>query len=529
MGISRRTFVASTIAALAAPTVLRRAHADAPQFAFKLQHPHSAVSSEHDKFLAPWAKQIEAQSGGRIRIDLFPSMELGGAPAQLFDQARDGSADFVWTAPSFTPGRFPKIELFELPFLPSRRALVSSKAIEDFAEANLGDEFRDVRPICFACSDRSVLHSNRPVQTVQDLKGLRLHVQTKFAGDAVGVLGARGVPMPTGQLPLAITQRVIDGCLDPWNIVPALKLQELLKAHTDFADSSFSAVTFVLAMNKASYDRLPADLKKVIDDNSRQAAASMAGAMWDIQAAAVADMVTARGDSIITLQSDAVGHWRKATEPVVAAWLKQMKERKADGGKLLDNAHSLIEKYLLEPEPKRLQQARAEQPKSEPAQTDPSQPAKSQPAQQPQPQSPPEAPAEINTTARAEPPAAASSAPPPASATPPAAPATAPPAASAAPASPHAAVPATAPAAPGATPAAPAPSPAASVPGPAAPSAPPPAAAVPPAVSPPAVASTVPPAPPSAVIQPVTPAPAPVPVPPVIKPPPPPKALDFPI
>jgi TRAP-type transport system periplasmic protein len=478
------------------------------------------VSSEHDKFLAPWAKQIEAQSGGRIRIDLFPSMELGGAPAQLFDQARDGTADFVWTAPSFTTGRFPKIELFELPFLPSRRALVSSKAIEDFAEANLSDEFRDVHPICFACSDRSVLHSNRPVQTVQDLKGLRLHVQTKFAGDAVGVLGARGVPMPNGQLPLAIMQRVIDGCLDPWNIVPALKLQELLKAHTDFAESSFSAVTFVLAMNKASYDRLPVDLKKIIDDNSRQAAASMAGAMWDIQAAAVADMVTARGDSIITLQSDAVGHWRKATEPVIAAWLKQMKERKADGGKLLDNARSLIEKYLLEPEPKRLQQARAEQPKSEPAQTQP-QTDPSQPAQQPQ--SPPEAPVEINTTARAETPAPASPAPPAASATPPAAPATTPPAASAAPAPPPPAASAAPSAAPAATPAAHAPSPAVPVPSPAAPAAPVPAAAAPPVVSPPAVASTVPPAPPSAVIQPVTPAP------PVVKPPPPPKSLDFPI
>ncbi len=517
MGISRRTFLASTMAALAAPAVIRRAHADAPQFAFKLQHPLSAVSSEHDKFLAPWARQIEAQSGGRIRIDLFPSMELGGAPAQLFDQARDGIADFVWTAPSFTPGRFPKIELFELPFLPSRRALVSSKATEDFAEASLGDEFRDVHPICFACSDGSVVHSNRPVQTVSDIKGLRLHVQTKSAGDALAVLGARGVPMPSGQLPLAITQRVIDGCVDPWNIVPALKLQELLKAHTDFADSSFSAVTFVLAMNKASYDRLPADLKKIVDANSGQTAATMAGTMWDIQAAAVADMVTARGDSIITLQPDAVARWRKATELVIGGWLKQMKDRKADGGKLLDNARALIEKYLLEPEPKRLQQARAEAPKSEPAQpqpqAEPAQSSAAQPAKTPQP--PSEATAEIKPAARVETPAAAG----PASAAPnpgpPASPGPTPPAASAAPAA--ASQPAASPAAPAATSAAP-------VPSPAPPTAAPPAAAPPPAVSPPAVASTVPPTPPAAAVRPVIPAPAP----PVVAPPPA-MALDFPI
>ena len=459
MRITRRRFLNSTVVAIAAPAVVRRALADAPQFAFKLQHPLSAVSSEHDKFIAPWARQIEAQSGGRIRIDIFPSMELGGAPAQLFDQAREGAADIVWTAPSYTPGRFPKIELFELPFLPSRRALVSSKAIQDFAEADLKDEFRDVHPICFACSDRSVVHSKKPIQTVQDVKGLRLHVQTRLAGDAVTALGAHPVPMPSAQLPLAIAQHVVDGCIDPWDVTPSLKLQDLLKAHTDFADLSLSTVTFVLAMNKTAYNRLPADLKKIVDDNSGQAAATMAGTMWDLQAGAVADTVSARGDSIITLQPEAVAHWRKATEPVIDAWRKQMKERKVDGGKLLANAEAYVEKYLLEPEP-------------EP------EPQRPRPAQ---PQQPPEATAEVNTTAKVENPSAAS-------------------------------------AAPTANPSPPSP----------------PAATA--ASPPPAVASTAPSPPPAVAVQPppvVKPAPVPAPSPPIVKPVPapatPPKSLDIPI
>src|SRR5580698_8119655 len=216
MRVARRTFLASTMASVAAPAIMRVAWADAPQFSLKLHHAFSSVSSAHDKFLAPWARQIQAQSGGRIRIDLFPSMQLGGAPAALFDQARDGVADIVWTMPSLTPGRFPKIEAWQLPFVPSRRALVSSKAIDDFGRANLVDEFREVHPICFSCSDRGVLHANRPVRTVEDMQDLRLHVQTRFAGDAVRAFGAVAVPMPSGQLPLAILQHVIDGCIDPW-------------------------------------------------------------------------------------------------------------------------------------------------------------------------------------------------------------------------------------------------------------------------------------------------------------------------
>src|SRR3984885_12619427 len=361
MRVARRTFLVSTMASLAAPAVMRVAFADAPQFSLKLHHAFSAVSSAHDKFLAPWARQIEAQSGGRIRIDLFPSMQLGGAPADLFDQARDGIVDIAWTQPSNTPGRFPKIEAFELPFVPSRRALVSSKAVEDYARVNLADEFREEHTICFSCSDRGVLHTIRPVHTVEEIRDLRLHVQTKYAVEAVHWLGAIAVPMPSAQLPLAISQHVVDGGIDPWNIVPTFKLNDLLKSHTEFSDSSPSTTTFVLAMNKGAYDKLPRDLKTVIDNNSGQPAASIAGAMWDVQAAAVVDMVGGRGDPIPTLLPEAVARWRKATEPVVEAWLKDMKEHKVDGGKLLPNVRALQAKYANDPEPHPAQPARPPQ------------------------------------------------------------------------------------------------------------------------------------------------------------------------
>jgi TRAP-type C4-dicarboxylate transport system substrate-binding protein len=361
MRVARRTFLASTMASVAAPAVMRVAFADAPQFSLKLHHAFSSVSSAHDKFLAPWARQVEAQSGGRIRIDLFPSMQLGGAPADLFDQARDGVVDLAWAQPCNTPGRFPKIEAFELPFLPSRRALVSSKAVDDYARANLAEEFREVHPICFSCSDRGVLHTNRPVHTIEEMRDLRLHVQTRFTVQAVHWLGAIAVPMPSAQLPLAISQHVVDGGIDPWDMVPTFKLNDLLKTHTEFSDSSLSTTTFVLAMNKAAYDKLPRELKTVIDNNSGQPAASVAGAMWDVQAAAVVDMVGGRGDPITTLLPEAVARWRKATEPVIEAWLKDMKEHKVDGGKLLANVRALQAKYAGEPEPQPTQPARPPQ------------------------------------------------------------------------------------------------------------------------------------------------------------------------
>jgi TRAP-type transport system periplasmic protein len=459
MRIARRTFLTSSIGTAAAPAILRLARADTPPITLKLHHAFSAVSGVHDKFLLPWARKIETESGGRLHVDIFPSMQLGGAPAALFDQARDGSADIVWTAPTLTPGRVVKIETFELPFLPSRRALVSSKALTDFAAANLQDEFRDFYTICFSCSDGAVIHATRAVRTTEDMKDFKLHVQTRLAAEAMRTLGAHPVMMPSAQLPVAITERVVDGCLDPWHLVPPLRLNDLLRSHTEFADRSPSARTYVLAMNKASYDRLPRELKSVIDSNSGQVAAAMAGAMWDQQAAAVANMVVEHGDLIVTLLPEAVARWRKATEPVVDAWRKEVKEQKIDGAKLIAAANALLAKYANEPEPQALQGSPTQQqavtqspqpqansapkPASPPGSASPSagQPVRStvRPApaapQPPQPQ-PPQPPSQATTAAPAP---VSSSAPPSPAAPPAAAPPAAAPSAVSAPATPAAA------------------------------------------------------------------------------------------
>ena len=351
MRVARRSFLATLIGCAAAPAVLRRGEADSPPVTLKLHHFFSSVSGTHDRFLAPWARKVEADSGGRIRVDIFPSMQLGGSPAQLFDQARDGLADIVWAAPSHTPGRFPKVEAFELPFIAASRALVSSKAIEDYGAANLADEFREMRPLCFSCCDRVAVHANRTVQGLEELRGLKLHVPNRFAGEAVRALGGQAIAMPTPQVVMAVGTGVINGCLDPWDAAPGLKLYDVLKAHTDFADSALSTTTFVLAMNKGAYDRLPPPLKQAIDANSGQPTAGMAGAMWDGEAANAIAMARERGDTVTVLAHREVARWRKATEPVLGTWVRQMKEQRINGEKLLANVRELLEKYANEPAP----------------------------------------------------------------------------------------------------------------------------------------------------------------------------------
>src|SRR4029453_15686790 len=136
MTCARRRFLQLAGSALAAPAIARVARAQAPQVTLKMHHFLSPISNGHVKFLAPWAKKVEADSGGRIKIDIYAAMQLGGSPPQLYDQARDGVADIVWTLPGNTPGRFPRTEVFELPFVPAKRSVVNSKALQEYAAAH---------------------------------------------------------------------------------------------------------------------------------------------------------------------------------------------------------------------------------------------------------------------------------------------------------------------------------------------------------------------------------------------------------
>jgi TRAP-type C4-dicarboxylate transport system substrate-binding protein len=346
MKLARRQFMSLAGAAVASPAVARLAFGQTPEVTLKMHHFLPPVSNGHAKLLAPWSKKVEAESGGRIKIDIYPSMQLGGTAPQLYDQARDGVVDIVWTLPGSSPGRFPGIEVFELPFVPAKKATPNAHAIQAFYEANLRDEFKEVHPICLWAHDHGLIHAHRAIKTMDDLKGLKLRSPTRQAGEALKALGANGIPMPIPQLPEALAQRVVDGCVIPWEVVPAVKVQELVKFHTEIPGSpTLYTATFVLAMNKPKYESIPADLKKVLDANSGQAFAAMAGKMWDDQAAVVEEMVRKRGNTISAISAEEAARWRKATEPVIEAWIAQVKDRGIDGRKYLEEARALLAKY----------------------------------------------------------------------------------------------------------------------------------------------------------------------------------------
>ena len=117
-----------TLAAAATPV-------RAQEVRLKAHHMLPPVAPGHTMMLAPWVEKVQADSGGRLQIDIYPSMHLGGQAPALIDQAYDGIVDIAWTLPGYTPGRFPRIEVFELPFL-AAHPVVMNFAIQDLSTSS---------------------------------------------------------------------------------------------------------------------------------------------------------------------------------------------------------------------------------------------------------------------------------------------------------------------------------------------------------------------------------------------------------
>lgn len=321
--------------------------AGAQEITLKVAHFLPTTSTTHARFIVPWCERIRAQSNGRLRCQIFPSMQLGGSPPQLYDQARDGVADIVWTLPGYTAGRFPITEVFELPFM-TPNATAASQALWTFYERHAVKEFEAVKPLALHVHDNGQLHlRDRPIRTLADFKGLKLRAPTRQTNRLLARLGATPVSMPVPAVADALNKGVIDGAVVPWEVVPSIKVHEMVKFHTetDPAMPALYTAVFLYAMNRKTYDSLPPELRKVIDDNSGLPLARELGQLWDASAPAARKQATDRGNQINVVPATEVAQWDRAARPLYADWIADMNKRGLDGNALLADARALIEQY----------------------------------------------------------------------------------------------------------------------------------------------------------------------------------------
>ena len=210
--IDRRKFLAgAATAAVASPFVLRRAWAANPEFTLRLHHLLGPKSPAQVMMLEPFADRIVKDSEGRVKIDIYPSMSLGGAPPQLVRQVADGVVDMIWTVNGYTPGLFPRSEVFELPDIFTGDIAATNLAMHDMFDQYLAEEYKNVHVLWLHVhAGQAIQMADKLVRKPDDFKGLKIRVPgptgtdvhqdaRRHAGRHAGARPAAGARHPRGR------------------------------------------------------------------------------------------------------------------------------------------------------------------------------------------------------------------------------------------------------------------------------------------------------------------------------------------
>ena len=342
----RRAFITAGLAgSVALGALMAPGAAQAQEYTLRVHQflpPQGTVPAD---FIIPWAEQVTEASGGRLNVEVYSAMALGGTPPSLFDQAREGVVDIVWTLPGYTPGRFPISEVFELPFMMTNAEATSRAAwrfFEEYMQEEVGDE---IHMIAVHVHGPGQLHMNAPaVETIADMEGRTVRGPTRIITRMLETMGASAVGMPVPQVPESLQRGVIDGAVIPWEVTAVLRVPELVDTHTEMGgDMGLYTSFFYFAMNREAYEELPEDLRAIIDEYSGIEASAWAGRIQQEGDAPARQAAVDRGNTIITVEGDALNEWMELGDRVRAAWVEEMNDRGHDGQALLDAAIALIE------------------------------------------------------------------------------------------------------------------------------------------------------------------------------------------
>lgn len=314
----------------------------AQEVTLRLHNFNSPKAIANRLFMMPWAAELEKSTNGRLKIQVFPAMQLGGKPSDLYGQARDGAVDIIWTVPEYAAGRFPLTSVFELPFV-AGSAEATSQAVNEYYTKWLVDEYQDTHPLVFHTTAPALIHTaHRPIRTLEDFKGMKIRGHSHVNTEVLKALGAVPVGMPVPKVYEALSRGLVEGTWVPWTIMRPFRLYEVTKYHTEVV---MSPVLFVMTMNKKKYESLPADLRKAIDDSTGIALAKRLGKMWDEDEKPGRAIAVKKGDEIIKLSASETERWKKATQPVVDAWIKRVDGMGKDGSAMIADAERLVAKY----------------------------------------------------------------------------------------------------------------------------------------------------------------------------------------
>ena len=331
----------------AAAAMLAAVSVQGADFTLKLHHFLGPKAPAQTQMLEPWVEKVEELSKGRVKIDIYPAMSLGGKPPQLVRQVRDGVVDLIWTVNGYTTGLFPRTEVFELPFIHTNDPVATNLAMREMYDEYLAEEYRGMKVMFLHVHQGQAVHMvDKLVRKPSDFAGTKIRIPTRTGAWVLEALGAAPVSMPVPNLPQALSKKVVDGALIPWEIIPPLKLQDMTKYQIEGDKMTrFGTTTFQVSMNQGTWNKLPKDLQDIFQQASNEAWVREVGEVWHRTDLGGIGFATKAGNEHIILSPAEMAEFKKVLEPVVDRWIEEVNGSGIDGKGLVSKARELVAKY----------------------------------------------------------------------------------------------------------------------------------------------------------------------------------------
>ncbi len=270
------------------------------------------VANPMKHFITPWAQKIEQDSNGRIKVQVYPSMQLGGKAEQMLTQVRDGMS------------------------------------LQDYVDKHMLKDFEPYHVLLVHCHAGALFMTKDPINKVEDFKGMKLRSYSRTNAWILEALGAAPLQVALPELAPMLSKGTVTGSILPYEIAPSVKMQDLTDYFTTLAPPQprLSTAIFTFLMNKAKYESLPADLKKVIDDNSGRKLAPLAIETWDrIEVEGEQVMRSKPKNKFAQLSAEETAKFKKTVQPVFDRFKKLLDDSGDDGAKILAEVEALEAKH----------------------------------------------------------------------------------------------------------------------------------------------------------------------------------------
>ena len=284
-----------------------------------------------------WAEEIEKRSGGRIRITVHSGGSLTKAD-QCWQGVLNGISDIGMSCLAYTPGRFPLLEAIDLP-LGWPDGLTATRAATALAAKYDPEEARGAKLLYIHAHGPGILATKKPVRSLEDLKNMKIR-GTGLSAGIVSALGATAVGMPQPETYDALQKGVVEGTFCPVETLKGWKQGEVIEFVTDTKTIGYTTAMFV-AMNRKSWDALPGDLRRIIEEVSAEWV-DRHGHAWNQADAEGLEFIKGLGREVITLSPEQEAEWSSRVRPLLDKYLAQAAEKGLPGEAFLKDAQAMI-------------------------------------------------------------------------------------------------------------------------------------------------------------------------------------------